>query len=168
MIPSTKFIFYKIKIIFYFDKIDKMIWILMLVICVGCVFGNSHNETYKLDVNHRVTYRGRERLKLAVQCPVGQLLDSVNLTNTSTNYVLNWFKNDRKLNPFTARRLRFDPDGLRIDATARLGSVRFYCELITGSGIALKSANLTLQYIDGKYPYCAIFLIFTSLTIHLL
>lgn len=94
--------------------------------------------------------RPEQLVRIEIECPVETILSSPNLKKSG--YLINWFKNDKKLSIFN-RRVHVDDAFLTIKHANRFDSGIYYCELITGAGSSLKSPKLSLE-LDRMKIFC--------------
>jgi hypothetical protein len=116
---------------------------------------NQTSAVYvKLTNEKRLTLHRNARLKLEIECPVAELMSRLDNDNsdddeTKLGALVNWYRDERKINVFSSgRHIRIDHNQLSVDVSDDTLGL-YSCELITGTGLQINSANLTLQYIDG-------------------
>lgn len=123
------------------------------------------NKNIILDIN--VDKQLNTGQDILMECPLPQSLHSqqhkkqnrdTRFNKKSTPiFITTWYKNQLKINQFIGEyldRVKFFERKLRIKELMKADSGVYSCEIITGNGQNVKSANLTLQVndiTDGKF-----------------
>lgn len=108
------------------------------------------------DENWSLTYdssrRPVQRVRVEIECPVEAMLASRHLISKQQFYLVNWYKDVKKLSMFS-RRVRVDDVYLTIRNANQYDSGVYFCDVITGTGVNFKSPKLTLNLTDGKKSF---------------
>lgn len=134
---------------------------LLLIIVVCCVCQTFCDKSKIADGDHLNLATNVEKKQMAqpkenelvrLECPVERLFEERKIQNKSQYYLINWFKDEKKLNKFN-RRVIAANDYLTIRSVNKFDEGVYFCEIITGTGLNLKSPNLTIQLRknNGKY-----------------
>jgi hypothetical protein len=98
----------------------------------------------KLTRNKLIVFKSNDIL--VVECPVEEIFSHKLIRRDDIrNYFINWYKNNRRL-VSTVRRIRQSEQKLVIKRLFRVDRGVYYCEIVTGVGINLKSPSLTLTF----------------------
>jgi hypothetical protein len=137
------------------------IFLLFLIQIIGV---NSLQETNKIECppNRTVEFQTIIKLKLTrnkliefkqndilvAECPVEEIFSHRLIRREDIrNYFIVWYKNNRRLNTDNPkRRIKQAEQKLVIKRLFKIDRGVYYCEIVTGVGINLKSPNLSLNF----------------------
>ena len=115
-----------------------MINILLIFTFVFSVSFSESNVT-KIDLNSNKTLMFTKGSQLELNCPL------VDVKNTS--FFVSWFKNKNKISSIlTTARFEISFNKLSISSFFKTDSGVYHCEIVTGSGLILKSGIVNLEY----------------------
>lgn len=118
-------------------------FLLIFLTLIYSVFSESNVTKIDLNTNKTLMFTKGSQLELA--CPL------VDVKNTS--YFVTWFKNKNKLSSIiTTARLKISFDKLTITSLIKIDSGIYHCEIVTGTGLILKSGivNLEIQGVEQQ------------------
>ncbi|CAF0725756.1 unnamed protein product [Brachionus calyciflorus] len=114
-----------------------MINILIVIALISPILANG-NITY-ITLNSNMTYEFQKGDQCELTCPVNQVENS--------SFIISWFKNKNKISSIlTTGRIKIDLNKLSISNFLKLDSGLYHCELITGTGLIIKSSAVKLEF----------------------
>lgn len=114
---------------------------------------NSNHSVKTISLAEKSINHFKKGNSIQFECPVDEILTS-SQNSKFQNYLITWFKNKNKINHFfnsdtigLNKRIKIQDNKLTINYLFKIDAGVYNCEVITGSGLNLKSSNVTLEFV---------------------